>query len=426
MNNQALANDTTANKISYYHLAAFLILLPFDFFYSQLVMISFAIHTIIHLKKYRLRLVFSKPVLVVASLYILGLLGFLYSPDIKEAGNEATKQLAILLFPILLILNGLDLERYKYGLLKIFGFTCVGTILYLYIDAIHTLHYFHLPLSSLFTLAFMNHNFALPIGLHATYMSMYAALSLVSFLYFIHIANTFSQRVLYSFGIIILGAGLLQLSSRAVFISLLIIVNFVLPFFLLKGKRRIFFIITAFVFSAVVLFGIYYIDSFKVRYISELKGDLGKKSMNSEITEPRLLRWKAEMELISKRPVFGYGSGSEAGLLKEKFFEKQFFISYLQEFNSHSQYLSFLLKAGIVGLALYLYVLYFGLNQAWRKRDIIFMGFMLIIAIVSVSENILDVNKGIFFYSFFMPVFLLSYSKNSVPTEDESRQPGNL
>ena len=84
--------------------------------------------------------------------------------------------------PILLAVNQLDLNKYKFQLLKIFGFTCAIVTLYLYADAIHTLFYFHLPLSAIFTTAFINHNFSLPLELHATYFAMYAALSAFVFL----------------------------------------------------------------------------------------------------------------------------------------------------------------------------------------------------------------------------------------------------
>ena len=46
-----LINDNTANKISYYHLLFLLASLPFDRFYSHIILISFAAHTLIHLKK---------------------------------------------------------------------------------------------------------------------------------------------------------------------------------------------------------------------------------------------------------------------------------------------------------------------------------------------------------------------------------------
>ena len=44
-------NDSVANKISYYHLALFVASLPFNLFYSHLILISYALHTLIHLKK---------------------------------------------------------------------------------------------------------------------------------------------------------------------------------------------------------------------------------------------------------------------------------------------------------------------------------------------------------------------------------------
>src|SRR5204863_3505039 len=89
-------------------------------------------------------------------------------------------------------------------------------------------------------------------------------------------------------------------------------------------------------------------------------------------------------------------------------FEKGLYISYLNEFNAHSEYLSILIKTGIIGLALFIYTLYFGFMSSIRNRDILFLSFMVIITIVSISENILDLNKGIFFYSFFFPFFLWS------------------
>jgi len=167
------------------------------------------------------------------------------------------------------------------------------------------------------------------------------------------------------------------------------------------------------VLSTFTLLSIYNVDSFKTRYVGELKNDLGIDTLNVEFTEPRVDRWKAQMELIKGSPVVGYGSGSEKKLLKKKFLEKQFYIAYAGDYNSHSQYLSFLLNMGILGLGVYLFVLCYGFSFAWKDRDIIFLGFMIIISVVSFSENILFLNKGIFFYSFFLSLFLFTCSKNA-------------
>ncbi len=403
-------DDTTANKISYYHLAVFLIALPFDFFYSEIILISFLMHTLIHTRKVDVKNIFSKSVLILISIYLLGLAAILYSPDKSEGINVVSRQLAMLLFPVLFALTSLDLGKYKLNLICIFGFTCTATILYLYADAVHTLFYFHLPLPSLFTQAFMNHNFSMPVGIHATYLSVYTAFSLLVFLYLALKKPELKQRWIYIIAAVILSAGLIQLSSRAVFIAFLITVNLAFTFFLFHGKKRLLFFLTASCISVITLLVILSVDSFKTRYISELKADLTNDVKIVENTEPRLARWNATIELIKGSPVIGYGTGAEKRLLKEKYFEKGLYISYLNEFNAHSEYLSILIKTGVIGLAIFAYILYFGFTSAIRKKDILFLSFMVIITIVSVSENILDLNKGIFFYSFFFPFFLLGSS----------------
>ncbi|HNK29035.1 MAG TPA: hypothetical protein PKG65_08935, partial [Ferruginibacter sp.] len=75
----AIREDNVADQVSFYHLAAFGVLLPFHFFYSQLVIISFAVHTLIHLRKERLKLLWSRQVLVQVSVFFIGLLSVLYS-----------------------------------------------------------------------------------------------------------------------------------------------------------------------------------------------------------------------------------------------------------------------------------------------------------------------------------------------------------
>lgn len=405
--------DTIVNKISFFFLACFLAFLPFARLYSELALIGLGMHTLVNLNIKRLTLLMNRHVLVMISLYLLGLIGIAYSPDIKEALNVAGRQLAILIFPVVLVLNTIDLERYKLILLKIFAFACVAAMLYLYVAAFYMMYHMNLGFSSLFSPDFMNHNFSLPIHLHATYLAMYAAFAVIIFLYFFQKSDHLLSRIFYITCMIILLAGIVQLSSRAALIVLLLIINVIFPFFLLDGKKRVRFIMVMAVLSAGTLFSIYNIDSFKVRYVGELKNDLGIDTLNVEFTEPRVDRWRAEMELIKKSPITGYGSGSEKSLLKKKFFEKQFYISYSLDFNSHSQYLSFLLNMGIIGLSGFLFVLGYSFWMAWKSKDIIFLGFMIIIIVISFSENILFLNKGIFFYSFFLSLFLLTLSRGS-------------
>lgn len=406
--------DSIEDTISYWHLAIFVALLPFDFFYSQLVMASFAAHTFIHLRRQNLRRLWAKPVGLVISVYLVGFVGMLYSHDKTAAWDLAGRQSAMLIWPVLLALTNLPLAQHIHRLLLFFAWVCVGTIVYLYMDALHIILYYHLPIKDMVSQAFMNHQFSLPIGLHATYMSLYAALSFIVLLYAFFKEQGTAKKIGYAIGLAILAAGLLQLSSRAVCIALLVIVCTVFPWVAFKGKQRWWFLAIALLVTLMVSLFINNTASFKIRYITTLRQDvMNTATRNDDMTEPRIERWKLAWQLIKQSPIIGHGSGSELRLLKEQYFEHKLYSSYINEFNAHSQYLSLLLKTGIIGLLVYLYVLGYSLWTAIRSRQIFFAAFLLLVIIVSVGENILDVNKGIFFYSFFLSLFLLSLQKDS-------------
>ena len=265
----------------------------------------------------------------------------------------------------------------------------------------------------------------MPIELHATYLSMYTELSIIIFLYSLLNTGSARNKLLYALSILVLSAGMLQLSSRAACLALLFILTFIFPLAVRPIKKRLLLFGIMLMLSAGSLFAVYEVDAFKTRYITELKDDLGQHSVNSENTEPRIGRWKIALELARKSPVFGYGSGSEKNLLKEKYFEQKLFISYLNEFNCHSEYLSILLKYGIAGLGWFCFLLYFNTREATRNQDLLYGSFLAIIAIVSLSENILDVNKGIFFYSFFISFFLIGHFKKKKASDFEKATPAH-
>jgi O-antigen ligase len=411
MKNIDIIQDSPENKISYYHLAAFVVSLPFDRFYSELVLISLLLHAVIHCNRTRFRSLFTTENLILASVFLVNLAGTLYSDDKKEAVKDLERQAAIVLFPVVFSLLGLNLARYRKTILQWLGYTCVITILYLYTDAIRIILYNHLPVKTLFSRAFINHNFTEPIGLHATYFSMYVALSLALFLQLLLEEKKKNFQFLYLIVPGVLLAGLLQLASRSVLIATILLVIPGFAFLIATRKQRVKFLITAILLLLVTLFGITKIDSFKKRYIGDFKNDLTQASINNELLEPRITRWHYALELVKQSPVIGYGSGSEKRLLKETYFRNKLYNSYLNELNAHNQYLSFSLKTGIVGLAIFLVTLFYGFRKSWRNKDIILAAFMILVTVVSFSENILDVNKGIFFYAFFLS-FLV---KSSLP-----------
>jgi O-antigen ligase len=394
-------DDTSAGKISYYLLLVFVVTLPFDRLYSELSLIGLLLHTLLHPARDR-PFSFRWAGWLVSALFLLMVISSLYAPHYGDAGMQLEKQLAILLFPLIAWYSGLDWNLVRARLLKAFAYSCFFTVVYLYGCAFVAIHGQGLPPGALFTPPFLNHAFTAPIDLHATYFSMYVAMAVVVFIDLL----LREKKVLYGLISIVLLAAILQLASRAVCLAVLVMGSGLVPWLILRGKARR---IELFTFLSLVLLSVILVGTNKdlnTRYLVASKLDMQGITGRDEDPEPRMVRWGCALELIRASPWIGYGAGAEVSRLKEKYYVHHLMISYTHDLNAHNQYLSYCLNAGLGGGLLYLGVLVAGGIIALRRKDILLSSFIVIISCVSFSENILDTNKGIFFFSFFFTLFL--------------------
>lgn len=410
-----LIRDSLANQISYYHLILLMGSLPFDMFYSHIIMISLIINLLIQFKGQPEQNVLSWRNAALVSVFLVTVWSTFYSVNKANAYSEWGKQVTILLFPLVFYYLPLDLKKYKDALLLIFSMVCTAVVAYLYLNAFYSIRFYGFPLSSILSSYFTNHNFSEPIGMHATFLSMQLAVALVYLLSLFIKERSRNYRLLLSGCMGMLSAGLLQLSSKSVCFCLIFIILLAVPYFLLhKAVRWKFTLIAGSLFIIPVVL-VFTQDNLKKRYVKELETDLSDAAYG-EAEDPRLARWGAVTELIAASPVVGHGAGTEIPLLQNAFFEKKFYSSYIHRLNSHNEYLSLLLKSGIAGLLVYLATLVYGIGLSIKRKDIHLFLFMSLIVFVSVSENLLDVDKGIIFYAFFFSFFLFSADeKRPVP-----------
>ena len=403
-----------ADKITYYHLLVFVMSLPFDRLYSELALISLVIHTMIHLKKETIQKIRWQGLLIPCSIYLLTIFGTAYTRFYDEAFYEWERQLAMILFPLIIVSNSFDFYKYRFQIVFGLACSCSLAIIYLYYSAFAIIRYNHMPASAIFSNAFLNHRFSAPIDMHATYFSMYIALAAIGMMYEWLTAKESLYKWICGTLFLILLIGLLQLSSRAVLIAFAVIVNVVIPLMLLQGRKRIQFMIVSLCLSLFVVYGVTRMDDLKTRMITELKDDLTESGLNVNLVEPRMQRWESAWQLIKQSPVYGYGSGSEVALLKDVYYKDKLYHSYLHDLNAHNQYLSMLIKTGIPGLLILFFLFYSGFRVAFRTKDLLLAGFIVIICVVSFSENVMDANKGIFFFAGFFSVLWLAPQKTEI------------
>src|SRR5450631_4043413 len=249
MKNVFYIKDSVENRISYYHLLFFLFALPFDRFYSTILLISYLTHSLIFFRKNKWQNI-NPDIFILQSVFFVSIASAVYAPSVTESLNVITKQLAIFIFPVLFSVGSLNLAKYRDRLLTGLGICCTLTILYLYGHAIYVIQLNNLPLKELFSWAFVNHNFSMPIDMHATYLSMLLVLSIVHCLRQFLKEKLKAARTYFMTGICIQFAGLIQLSSKSALIALFLIVVFGFPGLLIRKNARYRFVFVSLIVSA--------------------------------------------------------------------------------------------------------------------------------------------------------------------------------
>jgi hypothetical protein len=258
-----LAMQERTERLRFVLLLFFVGSLPFDMVYSSLLFIAFSFLTLIDLNKSKLKAI-PKQAPFFLIVFFLGIGAYSYSFHKDEAGFILERQLTILLFPFLLPLS-IKIDKQKINaLLSALVLSCVMALIYLFIHLVINIRFrLHLPFwDTLFSGAFFNHQFSLPIGIHAGYFSMYVAFSLFYLISLYTQLNNFAARLFLLCMLFILFLGLFFLASRNTIITTLIVSVLVFPFYFVTHRLRF----SIFIF---LLLGLGFIAFKNIPYLNE-------------------------------------------------------------------------------------------------------------------------------------------------------------
>ncbi|WDF53811.1 O-antigen ligase family protein [Mucilaginibacter sp. KACC 22063] len=400
-----------ANKITLYHVLLLFISLPLDRFFSEVVFVSFIIHTLIHLKASKLNNLYHPLLLVVPGVFFISLLSSLYGGNTSTALTACSNQLPFLFIPVLFLIHRELIWQYRHTILKVFGWSCLAVVLYLYGVVFLTMLHFHLSPKSLFSESFINHNFSKPVGIHATFFSGFVVMAVIIFFKSIIAERNTKLKMVYGAATFLMLLALVQLSSKTGIITLVLVLNIFLPFYYTKGGKRY---VTSATLWLVTISGLViacFSANLRARLLTDLNNDLDLSKVQL-VTDSRVDRWKVALETAMKKPFFGYGNGKEQDVMHQAYFDHKLYHSYIFQLNAHNQFLSILIKSGIVGLVLFITLLAYGLVVGIRNKDLLLTTLLVFIIVASVSENVLDANKGIMLYSMFFSISLLAPAMN--------------
>ncbi|WP_296378215.1 O-antigen ligase [Winogradskyella sp.] len=394
-----------------YLLVMFSFCLPLGQRLSTVVILLSVLVSLVFFKKSKFLL--KKELLFLTGLYMVYVLSLIYTDNFGFKYFE--QKASLLAFPLIFFLNGSGLlkETIEKSLL-FFVYGCVLSGLYSYytaltnslsfIDGIITFQSQINTNSEFLESSIRGGNFffgSLFSSLHhTTYFSMFVNLA-ISILLFKK--PLFRSKIIRLSFLVFLSIVLIQVSSRAGLITLLII--YVFYFFKSLSKPKFFTLLFLLLISSFI------VSQFNPRIKKTVVNliDKGLSLDNEDVgsMSQRFMTWDASLEIIKKSPIIGVGIGDTYHELKQVYRQKRYIYPYRERLNSHNQYLQLLVECGIFGLLLFCFTIKnLIVRDKSRDSNYIIMCFTIIIVFNGLFESILNQYSGLAFFCFFYCLFM--------------------
>jgi hypothetical protein len=117
--------------------------------------------------------------------------------------------------------------------------------------------------------------------------------------------------------------------------------------------------------------------------------------------------WKVSWHMIKKSWLFGSGTGDNRAKMQEGYQETKSKLSPDLWFHPHNQFLSFWLSFGVVGLLLFLFILFYLPLYSAAFKNPFYWFFFLTVLFSFFVEDLLETQSGATYFAFFNAFFLM-------------------
>lgn len=352
--------------------------------------------------------------------YALHLIGLVYTPsqNFNSARFNVEVKLSFIILPLIFsTIPPLPLKRTR-NVLQAFVISCcsfsvitLGYALYRNYQ-LNQLAQFE---SKFFTNSELIKAFA---ELHPSYYSLYLSFCLFIILYFAT-THKYSKKLIALLGILQLYIFIiiLLLGGRMVILTLLTISFTIILFYSFKTNKKLIGIsliigllgLTALFFLAIPT------NWDRLKKAINYKNDDIAHYRHSGVGL-RLSIWDCAMDIISKKPLIGYGTGEAQDKLEQCYRAKKYYALYYwidigkgTRFNAHNQYFQTLIALGIVGLLSLLSITWYPFFLSIKAKNYLFSIFLLLFFGLMLTEATFKVQKGVTFFTLFSCIFLFHF-----------------
>ena len=128
---------------------------------------------------------------------------------------------------------------------------------------------------------------------------------------------------------------------------------------------------------------------------------------------------RASFHIIRQHPWFGVGTGDVPQAFAQTYEEILSPLNEEYRFRAHNQYLAVAVAFGLVGLAFFLFVLFYPWLASKRNHSYLYMVFLCIMLLSMFPEDTLETQAGATLFAFFVALLLFARPKTGAISSDE-------
>jgi O-antigen ligase len=349
----------------------------------------------------------SKIAVLSLSIYLMHLVGLLYTQNFKYAGLDLEIKLPLLILPFALFA---EKELTKEAMEKVFRFFTFGNILAMIVCLIHAVYRYNIEHNSY--VFFYNE---LAYLIHPSYFSMYLGFNVL--LIILKITDITAQEKTDKFQLFVYFllctfflVFITLLASKAGILIITILIVGITGLQLLKKKFYLFFYLISLV-GVLFFFLTKNTNATTTKRFTDAKKELSAKdakNANEKVgsSDTRIEVWKASKTVFGKNYLIGVGTGDIKDELIKQYAKNDFTLGVQNMFNCHNQYFQFYILFGIIGGSLFIALIIASFYIGIQSKNQVLLLFLLLFCLNIFIESMLETKAGVEFYAFFF-AFLL-------------------
>lgn len=347
----------------------------------------------------------------IITLYLTFFITLLYTENISYGLRRIEKTLTLVLIPLFVLTH----NKTDFDLKKLFSALGIGLYILIIIcwsAVFYSIYNNPTPwvqIKYFFEWIYSSWNLVLPVNGHPSYIGILIVIFIAALLkgaMFVGFRKNIIKTALILVPLFIF---LLQTSSR---IALIVLFCFLFIYFM-----------KSFTLKSLAKIGLTIAILSILTYQFDFLGNKFDKIFDSKgnIKFERYQRWTNILKTINQQgdTFIGVGYGDASEIYETAYLKGKHYKALEENYNAHNQFIEFLVGAGIIGLALFIYL--FMLFAFKTKLDGVALHLFIALLLFCFSESILDRSQGVFIFSFLLSVIYLSKQKTiNIKTNNEA------